>query len=559
MGPRKRSKPNPKTETESISEEALLYPAPKLQSQDPQKPGVGPSDLSGETDAVEPVHFSVNGANTVSAEDGHLVCDYVNFVQPQSSKTWYGGTWPRGNKANPVTQVAKESISAAGGVASEALASAGLRTPELPTTPLKSPALYLSRSIRSSTSSRSLPLAATTTKLHIISNAKSPMTGAAKKPPNTERDTSQEPKTRNGIITVPEAEYPEDGTPTSTPNDHDTRPESRNQASVVPDATNGSASWLNWFSKSEIATEVERSMAHPHGGGKSVDKNRPENSSSDALPDAPASPKQRRNSEPSPVSPSAEQEHAPRSWLSLWGNASTETKGSSSASALGLVPNPLEVSTELEPQNSKLLDAKTVPLSSPQRSKQPVDGAKSSYGWAFWSRDQPKSDDVKTRPGSKVGELALAGLSSQSKPESAVVDEAKGLPREVGKRQTRQSLEAADDPKKLGGIRNDAQQKVKPEVIPLAPKTNAQVDACPKAKAMPKNLLLPSFRSTYSTVERPSLIQQISRLLRTSSSSEPKRVDVVQYPLRVKRALAIVSLVQHVHPGFPSTWLICFW
>ena len=552
MGPRKRSKPNPKAETESTSEEALLHPAPTLQSQDPQKPGVGPSDLSGDTGAVEPVHFSVNGANTVSAEDGHLVCDYVNFVQPQSSKTWYGGTWSRGNKANPVTQVAKESISAAGGVASEALAPAGARTPELPTTPLKSPALYLSRSIRSSSSSRSLPLAATTTKLHIISNSKSPMTGAVKKPPNTEGDTSQEPKTKNGIITVPQVEYPEDGTPTSTPDDRDTRPESRNQASVVPNATNGSASWLNWFTKSEIATEVERSIAHPHDGGKSVDKNRPQDSSSDALPDAPASPKQRRNSEPSPVSPSAEQEHPPRSWLSLWGNASTETKGSSSASALGLAPNSLDVSNKLEPRNSKL-------LSSLQRSKQPVDGAKSSYGWGFWSRDQPKSDDVKTCPGSGVGELALAGLSSQSKPEIAVVDEAKGLPREVGKRQTRQSLEAADDPKKLGGIRNDAQQKVKPGVIPLVPETNTQVDACPKAKAMPQNLLLPSFRSTFSTVEKPSLIQQISRLLRTSSSSEPKRVDIVQYPPRVKRALAIVSLVQHVHPGFSSTWLICFW
>ena len=546
MGPRKRSKPNPKAETESVSEEPLSHPAPKLQSQHPLKSGVGSSDLSSATDAVGPVHFSVNGANTVSAEYGQLVCDDVNFVKPRSSKTWYGGTWPRGNKAKPVTQVAKESIPAAGGVASEALASARARTPELPTTPLKSPALYLSRSLRSSSFNRSLPLAATTTKLHIVSTTKSPMTGAAEKPSNTEGNTSQEPKTNGGFDTVPEAEYPEDGTPISTSNDHDTRPESRNQASVVPNTTNGSASWLNWFCKSEIATGVERSMAHPEGSGSSMDKNRPQSSSSDALQDAPTSPKQRRNSEPSPVSPSVEQERPPRTWLSLWGNASTETKGSPSASALGLASNPLDGSNKIESPNSKLLDAETVPLSSPQCSKQSVDGAKSSYGWTFWTRDQPKGNDERTCPGSEIGELALAGSSSQSKPESAVVDESKGLPNQVGKRQTRQSLEAADDPKKHRGIRNDAQQKVKPEIIPLGLKTNTQVDACSKAKAIPKNLLLPSFRSTYSTVEKPSLIQQISRLLRMSSSSESKRVDIVQYPPRVKRALAIVSLAQHV-------------
>ena len=70
MGPRKRSKPNPKAEGEPVPEEPSLYPGPSLQRKDSLKTFIGESISSSKLEAVEPVHLANNGAKTVSAEDG---------------------------------------------------------------------------------------------------------------------------------------------------------------------------------------------------------------------------------------------------------------------------------------------------------------------------------------------------------------------------------------------------------------------------------------------------------------------------------------------------------
>lgn len=396
-----------------------------------------------------------------------------------------------------------------------------------------------------------MPLAATTTKLHITSNATSPTNGAPKVGTISKhgRDPFREQEIQNGFNTAPEAEKFEDATAKKTSKNRDSQPESNDHASEVPRAANEPASWRNWFSKSEIATEDETSIAQPDGDASSAGKTRPQSTISETLHDAPTSPKQRRNSEPSPVSPDVQQEEAPRSWLSLWGNVSASTKSSSSVNAIGVASNVQKDSNKTESQTGKVDDAEIGPVSVSQPPQQPADGAKSSYGWAFWSRDQPKSNEEKTRPGGEVGEFALAGSSSQSKPESATVDEARGVPNKVGKRQRPQSLEVAEDPKKPRGIGDDAKKDPRLETVPVAPKIKPKVDLGSKAKCMPENLLLPSFRSTYRSVGRPTLIQQISRLLQLSSPSEPKHVDIIQNPPRVKRALAIVSLARSLSMG----------
>lgn len=524
MGPRKRSKPNPKAEPEPASEEN----PPELQNEDSSKAVGGASVVSDKPKSVGLVDSSVNGASSV-----------------QPSKTWYGGAWSRGSKANPTSQVAKESISAAGGAASEALASARDHTPELPTTPLRSPAFHLSRSIGGS--SRSLPLAATTTKVHITSNATSP-TNAAKdgRTSKNERDPFRGLNVENGFKAVSEVEKSEDATPENASENRETRPESQSHVLEVPKAANESMSWLNWFSKPETAAENGTSIAQADGDASSAAKDHPQNPISETLQDATTSRKQRRNSEPSPVSPKLQQENAPRSWLSLWGNVSTQTKNSPSASVGGVASDPRNDLNGIGPRSGKADSAEPDTVSFPQ-SQQPRDGAKSSYGWAFWSRDQPKSDDEQTHPGSEVGELALAGSSLQTKPESAVVDEARGFTNKVGKRQRPQSLEVAESSKKPWGTDDDDKKDSKPEAIPLVPKIKPKVDVDSKAKSMPENLLLPSFRTTYSSKGRPSLIKQISRLLQFSSPSEPKHVGIIQNPPRVNRALAI-----GVHGYFPA-------
>ena len=389
-----------------------------------------------------------------------------------------------------------------------------------------------------------MPLAATTTKVHITSNAKSPMNSAAEngEAPKSERDSSRERKTETGFASVPEAAKPEDAAPIKTQKGRDARSVTSNhQASDVPKATNESASWLHWFSKSKVAIEGEVSSAD--GDAMNVIKSGPQSTISEAHQYAPTSPERRRNSEPSPFTLSVQQEEAPRSWLSLWGNASTQTKSSSSASALALASSPPIESNEPDSQSGKVSDAGFGSMSNPELSNQSVDSTKSSYGWAFWSRDQRKSDNEKTRPGRELSELALAGSSSQPKLDSAQLDEARGLPSKVGKRQRLQSLEAPHGIKESQDIGDNDQKAQEPESISLAQKLTPKVDAEPREKRTPNNLLLPSFRSTYSTVERPSLIQQVSRLLQMRSFSEPTHVNIVQNPPRVNRALAIVSLV----------------
>ena len=438
----------------------------------------------------------------------------------------------------------KESISATGGAASDALASARAHTPELPTTPLKSPTLYLSKNLENS--SKSLPLAATTAKLRITSNAASPTSVATnnKTTSTHERDRPKKQEIQNASVTTLNAEKSRDAISEDASITHETRHESQNQASEVPKTVNESASWLNWFSRPEIATADETGITQPDDNATGASRGPPQCTFPEALQSAPDSSQQRRNSDPNPISPNITQQEVPRSWLSLWGNASRQTKGSSSASATGLASDPHNDTLDTERQAGKVVDVIHDTVSTPQPPQEPGDGSKSSYGWAFWSKNQPKSNDEKTSSGSDIGELALAGSSSQCKPKTATVDEAKGAPKKTGNRQRLQLLEADEDPNKTQGGRDDAKKDCKREGVPFTPVIKHKTDNSSNVKHIQENLLLPSFRSTYRTVGKPSLIQQISKLLQLSSTSEPNHVAIVQNPPRVKRALAIVSLAQ---------------
>ena len=75
MGPRKRSKPNPKAKTQPVSEETRLCQGPELQTEGSVRSAVRGSLPLDESKTVDPVHTSVNGASTVSA---HGVFVYTN-------------------------------------------------------------------------------------------------------------------------------------------------------------------------------------------------------------------------------------------------------------------------------------------------------------------------------------------------------------------------------------------------------------------------------------------------------------------------------------------------
>ena len=390
-------------------------------------------------------------------------------------------------------------------------------------------------------------MAATTTKLNITSNDKCPVDGAAKEgqAPETEDHPQSEFKTQSVGKPASGGEKEEDTNPPEQASTKDGgKPDLKLEPPDRGKASSDSTSWLNWFSKAENGKTANRSDPQPGadgGQGGNVVKSRPQSTMLQTPQEPSPSPIQRRNSEPNPMSPKAQEEPPSRSWLRLWGNATTQTTTTSSATATGVATNTSEEFNQTPSQSQKLDDGKVDPDSTLRPPPEPADAAK-TYGWAFWSRDQSKGDDGKKGSLSSVGELAQAGSPSQSKPENAVVDEARGVPNKVGKRQRPHSLETPEESEKPRDADEDIKRATAPEAATAAAKTKPTGDPGSKAKRIPENLLLPAFKRTYQTAGKPGLIQQLSRLLQLGSQPDPRHVDIVPNPPRIKRALAIVRM-----------------
>lgn len=447
---------------------------------------------------------------------------------PQSTTSWYGGTWPRSNKSTAVTQVAKESISvagnAAGKVASDLVATARTSSPRPSplSSPLRSSASYLSRGAASST--RSLPLTAAPTKLNITSSANDTQTEQAVDGLRRQSNTTSKPlRQGNAEIKDESLAKTTDENSSSGTEPPETLYSQRPYEEGRP--ANQSVSWLNWFAK---ADNVETN-----------DSNRPQSPSPPKSVGSTPTPIQRRNSEPDPSSAPATQGEPSRSWLGLWGSTAqgipkaprddtgTDVKGSAT--------------TDHQPPNSNAAD----PQDATQPSAKAAEASKPhGYGWAFWSLDDSRdAGGIKRRP-SNVGELALAGSPSQSKPQNAVVDEAKGIPDRVNKRPRPLSMQEEDDISKTADAKPVPKKEL--ESVSVTGTTNNTKSATAKAKNEAQNLVLPLFKDTYRGTSRPGLIQQLSRLLQLGSSPEPRHLEISS-PRKVTRALAI-----GVHGYFPA-------
>ena len=221
----------------------------------------------------------------------------------------------------------------------------------------------------------------------------------------------------------------------------------------------------------------------------------------------------------------------------MWSSTAKETT-SPSASATGIAVNGPDTPGK-QPSNKDKIE----PAKASRPASESLEAAK-SYGWAFWSRDDSRDPGGKKRRPSNIGELALAGSPSQSKPENAVVDESRGIPDRVSKRPRPQSMQEQDDTPKISETKASFKQEAEISAASDPPETATSTGA--KTKKLPKNLVLPSFKKTYRTASRPGLIQQLSRLFQVGPSSEPKHVDISS-PRKVNRALAI-----GVHGYFPA-------
>ena len=475
----------------------------------------------------------------------------TDSVQPRS--TWYGRTWPRGNKAASVTQVVKESITASGGAASNLVARARPGTPNGSSTSLKNPAPYLSRSIGSST--RSLPLAATTTKLNITSNSSSNSSGAAivdqrskdeeatSKRQNTkssqyldeppEKDDPENKREKQYVSKTSTGKATESGTPTSD-----------------KDLGNDTTGWLGWFSKpAQFSDQNPVPMHNTHENGYVTNTASQESS----VPGAGSSQNgkpcegQRRNPDLNPVPMATQQEQQSRSWLSLWSNANVPSEKSTAtiaAESTSATPSREVIGTKMSDQLKPQLTDNSSPPS--QTSYQATNTAK-SQGWSFWSRDRSNEGHTSNAPKDNIGKLAVAGPSSQSHPENAVVDQAKGLPSKLGKRERPQSSDVTDGAASLTSQKVDAEQRQNTVPTKTLPVVTPTEQARTKPQKPTNNLLLPPFKHTYRIPGKPSILQHLSRMLQYTQSSNTKHLDLISSPPRIRRALAIVSIFGRKH------------
>lgn len=426
------------------------------------------------------------------------------------------------------------------------MATAATNVPRNGPASLISPSHYLSRS--RGTSSRSLPLAATTTKLNITSNASD-----------------------LALDTVPNNQTP---TPVDEAHDHqrrqtdidrnqsvekaDTRASGRNGSeskilqSTLSDSTDKliseeksaevSSRWLGWFSKP--ANQTAQGSATAQGIDANVQTSRVEavdisRQKSPASQSAVGSQGQERDLPPISITTGSQRNLQPRSWLGLWGNIALSAEKRTMLEITGIPSQTSHDSTKVQSPTGSPGPGKDDKLSLlTSQAPAQVSEIPKSTGWAFWSRENPK--DERSRSNESFGKLALAGSSSQSHPENAVID-AQGIPSKFGKSEGSKSVEKVDD-RKSSKLEDDAGRKSKAASVKSTSKFIDQVRT--KTKTSSPNLVLPSLARTYRTVEKPSVIQQLSRLLQSSRLPDTKHVSIVQNPPRIKRAVAIVGSLE---------------
>ncbi|KAL2000078.1 hypothetical protein VTN02DRAFT_3579 [Thermoascus thermophilus] len=485
--------------------------------------------------------------------------------------SWHAKTWPRGPKAAAVTEVARESISVSGHVASDRVASnRPLSTPQKS----RSPSARLTTKEGLPPSSRSLPANATTTRINVASDGSASTHGhGATSPLATGSTTHQKGNGDKEVKEIAEDKHPkstEDTAqhPKEAPDATDDRTPGTDTAPGQPNteetASYWSSGWLGWL-YGRPAPVVQSAPSEP---AQEPPASRPTNNDT-VLPakelkeDARPSPK----AEPEPESqPEPEPEQAPaegvttcapqrRSWFPLWGGSSAPPQAKEEAE-----PQPKQKETPIAAEQAgaeEEVDAKPPAKEAenrraegPETSKHPPDTPKST-GWLFWSRSTPKeTPQDNTQEIQKVESTVPEApppkqLKETPEPEMTEVQTA-SVKRSVKGKKSKDNVEYA-------AASAAAVQVQEPPTAPTPAKLKTpEASASNQLQKVLPNQVLPSFKDTFALQEQPSLIQTIGRqtigrLLHYTKEPERKHVYVLRDPPRIRKALAI-----GVHGYFPA-------
>ena len=467
--------------------------------------------------------------------------------EPRHS-SWYP-SWSR--KTAPTVLATRESATNLHEATKAETASvmSDMRTPRRASTRSASLAMTLGKA----GSNRSLPVDATTSRVNVTSEAKSPTRSNS----IAVEGSTDEAGGKSGT-TLPESQKPQiEGAKAS----ETTESEGVGKQDALGTGSMRQSGWFAWRSKEELPL---RQSEDATGKAKAVPK---AEKAKDAAPLETAKPETAKPQDPAPQSAaegSAEyldstlNMSSKRSWLQMLGGDSTTklvaTQGTQSSQQDTTKQEPsknLEIPASKTPQKSQS-QASSIETSPPPAL--PGDGSKSA-GWVFWSTAK-KHAPSKSTDQPHEGEIAISGTPSQNRPKRAsisVPDEQRPAPKDLKlakkaeKAASVKSVERPQTPIDEKGTKSTKGKKIESKNATATAIESPRPASPAPSKRAAENLLLPAFHDTLRLEQSPTLLQQLSRLLYYTREPELKHLSLVKEPPRIKSAICI-----GVHGFFPG-------
>ncbi|KAI0526660.1 hypothetical protein F5B22DRAFT_586917 [Xylaria bambusicola] len=483
-----------------------------------KRPRPGPSDNS-RKDTVPPdtgvaslVPSASSSHGMSPTKPGHLNTSTSTFSRNEKkvrkTKSWYG-SWPRVSKSSPSIQVARENIM---GDTRRSEAAADFSRFE-------------------------------TNKKEASTHSVGQSTGTLRTDTETNTKTQQD----ESVSPTRPQEIPSMG---DGPADEDTErgPENSSEGLDGPgpseDITANSTGWLSWLSRSTPQQQNGPTNDNTEG--------------SQTGPVAAQPPQQLENHHAESLQETSQPTKQPGPWFGFWSSSTNATTQETGKQAL---KNEVTVAEESKVQENGDVAMQDAPMqSAPAPAPVPATTQPSAGStWAFWSREPAKKID-REASSSEQGELAVMGDGSETHPRKSSIEVSeensnkkellakppqdrlqKDARRTKAKRNRPQSMDI-DEPATVRPGTPDSEVTVKN--LPSKPDTTST------HKALPPNLLLPSFKATYRMKENPSIIKQIAQFLLRTQQSPTKHVFLSKEIPPIKKALAI-----GVHGLFPASYL----
>lgn len=474
-------------------------------------------------------------------------------TKPTARSSWYGGSWRL--KASPLTETARESISVAQGVTSEALADGGKQLAEA----TKRPGQYVSRNMRSSR--KSIPLVAETTKAHATSDASDksrPRLGSQEKLKGL--DGAEESK--GGAVEAVERKLSVEEAPLPPePPIESTGDDSKSIASSYQRPQSGA--WFGWWTRPD-GYDSDRPKAGD--SDKQFDE-----ATSTPLPGTPNNENEASNPTPEAATdaietgPSLQPEMSvpkgsTRSWFSGW----TSRQNQQAAMDEDATKNVERQAPEITVSADGTPESANDQAANDMEDKLDQGERPASSGWAFWSADKPKS--AVPTPGAtqkQIGELAVADTPSQSHPEAAQFNEQreiKSKPKRTGSLLGRKRT-SSDKPEQSGESSSTTPIPTSRSTTPVGGlPAKEDIEPKPVQRGKPQvqtrpNLILPAFATTYPEVPNPSYLERVSQYVAetlriTDAKTPPSHVYKTPTKPKIHKAISL-----GVHGFFPAAMI----